>query len=84
MAGPLEARVQRLFRSGGSAYTHGLCLPDSNSNVVSSRPGDVTQLLLAWNKGDRDALEELIPVVYAELRRIARRYFRHERPDHTL
>jgi RNA polymerase sigma factor (TIGR02999 family) len=44
----------------------------------------VTRLLVAWSKGDRDALEDLIPVVYAELRRIAARYFRHERPGHTL
>jgi RNA polymerase sigma factor (TIGR02999 family) len=41
-------------------------------------------LLLAWTNGDRDALEDLIPVVYGELRRIAVRYFRHERPDQTL
>jgi RNA polymerase sigma-70 factor (ECF subfamily) len=44
----------------------------------------VTRLLVAWSKGDRDALEDLIPVVYGELRRIAGRYFRHERPGHTL
>ena len=51
---------------------------------MSSPPGDVTRLLVAWSKGDRDALEDLIPVVYGELRRIAGRYFRHERPGHTL
>ena len=51
---------------------------------MSSPPGDVTRLLLAWSNGDRDALEGLIPVVYWELRRIAARYFRHERPDQTL
>ena len=51
---------------------------------MSSNPGDVTQLLLAWSKGDRDALEGLIPVVYGELRRIATRYLRHERVGHTL
>ena len=51
---------------------------------MSSPPTPVTQLLLAWSKGDRDALEDLLPVVYAELRRIAGRYLRHERPDHTL
>jgi RNA polymerase sigma factor (TIGR02999 family) len=47
-------------------------------------PGDVTRLLLTWSNGNREALEELLPVVYSELRRIAARYFRHERPDHTL
>ena len=41
-------------------------------------------MLLAWTNGDRDALEDLVPVVYGELRRIAARYFNHERPDHTL
>ena len=51
---------------------------------MSSPPGDVTRLLLAWSNGDRDALEGLIPVVYGELRRIADRYFCHERPGHTL
>ena len=47
-------------------------------------PGDVTLLLLAWSNGSREALNDLLPVVYQELRRIAARYFRHERPDHTL
>ena len=51
---------------------------------MSSHPGDVTQLLLAWSNGDRDALEDLLPVVYGELRHIAARYFVHERPGHTL
>jgi RNA polymerase sigma factor (TIGR02999 family) len=51
---------------------------------VSSPPGDVTRLLLAWSNGDRDALGDLIPVVYGELRRMAVRYFRHEQPDQTL
>lgn len=45
---------------------------------------EVTQLLLAWNQGDRTALERLIPMVHAELRRIARRYMRNERAGHTL
>ena len=45
---------------------------------MSSHPGDVTQLLLAWSNGDRDALEDLLPVVYGELRHIAARYFLHE------
>jgi len=51
---------------------------------MASPPGHVTQLLLAWGNGDRDALEGLVPVVYGELRRIAGRYLRHERPEHTL
>ncbi len=44
----------------------------------------VTRLLLAWAGGDEPALEQLIPLVHGELRRLARRHMRHERPDHTL
>jgi RNA polymerase sigma factor (TIGR02999 family) len=47
-------------------------------------PADVTQLLLAWSQGDEGALEKLVPLVYAELRRLAHRYMRQERPGHTL
>ena len=45
---------------------------------------DLTQLLLAWNNGDRAALDRLMPLVYDELRRLARRYMRQEDPAHTL
>ena len=45
---------------------------------------DVTQILQAWSNGDRRALEELIPIVYEELRSQAAGYLRRERPDHTL
>jgi len=47
-------------------------------------PGDVTQLLIEWRNGDRDSLDRLIPLVYDELRLIAGRFLRHERPSHTL
>jgi RNA polymerase sigma factor (TIGR02999 family) len=46
--------------------------------------GEVTGLLLAWNEGDRGAVERLMPLVYAELRKIAERQFRRERAGHTL
>ena len=45
---------------------------------------EVTQLLLAWNRGDQSALEKLIPLVHDELHRLARRYMRRERAGHTL
>ncbi|MCH9649479.1 MAG: sigma-70 family RNA polymerase sigma factor [Deltaproteobacteria bacterium] len=45
---------------------------------------DVTELLDRWGTGDRDALEALIPLVYEELRAVARRRLRSERPGHTL
>ena len=47
-------------------------------------PGDVTALLGEWSRGSRTALTELLPVVYAELRRVAARQLRNERADHTL
>ena len=46
--------------------------------------GDVTELLARWNRGDGDALKELVAVVHAELRRLAGSLLRHERRDHTL
>jgi RNA polymerase sigma factor (TIGR02999 family) len=45
---------------------------------------NVTRLLREWSRGDTGALEKLLPVVYAELRRVARRQLRRERIDHTL
>ena len=45
---------------------------------------DVTQLLKAMANGDEKAAENLLPLVYAELHRLARSYMRRERPDHTL
>jgi RNA polymerase sigma factor (TIGR02999 family) len=44
----------------------------------------VTQLLVAWSQGDEGALETLTPLVYDELRRLARSYMRRERAGHTL
>jgi RNA polymerase sigma factor (TIGR02999 family) len=44
----------------------------------------VTALLTDWNRGDHAALDQLLPLVYGELRRIAARQLRRERPDHTL
>src|SRR5215211_5013947 len=47
-------------------------------------PQEVTQLLADWAKGDRSALDKLLPLVHAELRRIAQRQMNQERPGHTL
>ena len=44
----------------------------------------VTDLLVNWGKGDKEALNNLIPLVYDELHKLASRYRRRERPDHTL
>jgi RNA polymerase sigma-70 factor, ECF subfamily len=45
---------------------------------------EVTQLLIEWGNGNQAALEELMPLVYDELRRLAHRYMERERPGHTL
>ena len=44
----------------------------------------VTRLLLKWTEGDKQALEDLLPLVYDELRRLAKSYLHRERPGHTL
>jgi RNA polymerase sigma factor (TIGR02999 family) len=49
-----------------------------------TRPADVTALLVAWGRGDKAAHEELIAVVYDELRRMARRRLKGEPADHSL
>jgi RNA polymerase sigma factor (TIGR02999 family) len=51
---------------------------------VSTSAQSVTQLLVEWSHGDQDALERLTPLVYGELRRLARRHLSRERSDHTL
>jgi RNA polymerase sigma factor (TIGR02999 family) len=53
-------------------------------SLSNSQPHDVTALLLSWSDGDRDAPAKLMPLVYDELRRLARDHLRRERPDHTL
>ena len=52
-------------------------MPDSTATPV-------TELLVRWRSGDRDALQSLMPLVYDEMRRLAHRYLRRERPGHTL
>ena len=47
-------------------------------------PGDITQLLIELRAGKKEAESKLIPLVYAELRRLAAHYLRGERPGHTL
>jgi RNA polymerase sigma-70 factor (ECF subfamily) len=60
---------------------------EQNLNGMAKTPssaGEVTRLLQAWSQGDREALENLIPLVYSSLHRMAERHFRRERPGHTL
>jgi RNA polymerase sigma factor (TIGR02999 family) len=52
--------------------------------VSTTSPQDVTLILKNWQEGDSDAAERLMPLVYEELRRLARNYLQRERADHTL
>jgi RNA polymerase sigma factor (TIGR02999 family) len=56
----------------------------STPSPNETQPTEVTRLLAAYNGGDRDALEQLLPLVYNELRKLAGSYLRRERADHTL
>ena len=47
-------------------------------------PASITRLLTKWCNGDQAALNELLPQIYGELRRLAKYYLRQERPGHTL
>jgi RNA polymerase sigma factor (TIGR02999 family) len=51
---------------------------------MTPAPADITELLMAWGRGDQVALEGLMPVVYEELRRLAHRHLRREHEGHTL
>ena len=61
-------------------------MEDFSDNFSNSKKpaGEVTELLVKWSEGDADALDQLLPIVYAELRRIADAYLRRERSGHTL
>jgi RNA polymerase sigma factor (TIGR02999 family) len=54
--------------------------------MVDNAPGnaDITQLLIAWSDGRREALDDLMPIVYADLRRVAAGYMRREAAGHAL
>jgi len=57
----------------------------TDKTQMTSVPRDeITLLLHRWGNGDREALDRLVPVVYRELRQLARHYMDNERPDHTL
>src|SRR5918995_4890488 len=51
---------------------------------MTESPNELTQLLVAWGNGDQAALDQLMPLVYSELHRLAHRHIKKERPGHTL
>jgi len=62
----------------------GAFLKRGKETMPMPSPKNLTKLLVDWRNGDQEALNTLIPLVYEELHRVARRYLRHERPNHTL
>jgi RNA polymerase sigma factor (TIGR02999 family) len=62
----------------------GKFMSDDHSERKSSPRGDVSSLLRAWSDGDQQALQKLTPIVYDELRRLARYYMSAERTGHSL
>ena len=58
--------------------------PTVRGIVAGTQSQEITELLLAWSRGERAALEKLVPRVHAELRRVAHRYMARERTGHTL
>jgi RNA polymerase sigma factor (TIGR02999 family) len=52
--------------------------------MLEDQSGQVTELLRHWTEGNENALAELLPLVYKELRRLAHYHLQRERPDHTL
>jgi hypothetical protein len=53
-------------------------------NMTGLSSKSVSQLLVKWKGGDQEALRDLVPLVYKELRRLARHYLQGENPGHTL
>ena len=51
---------------------------------MTPSPKSITQLLIEWRDGDEKALDKLMPLVYQELKRLAHRYMRRERPGHSF
>ncbi len=59
-------------------------MADGRIQVAAAKDKDVTGLLIEWQGGNQEALNQLMPLVYDELHELARRQLRRERPTHTL
>jgi RNA polymerase sigma factor (TIGR02999 family) len=62
--------------------SHSLINSEGSKDMPAQK--DVTQLLVDWSGGNQEAMDQLLPLVYDELRRLANHYLAQERPDHTL
>jgi RNA polymerase sigma factor (TIGR02999 family) len=59
-------------------------IPRKRDAAMQTRSADITGLLAIWREGDRGALERLLPLIHAELHRLARRHLGRERNNHTM
>ncbi len=82
--------VQVTYGSPDQSDTSNTSLIDRNSAVLyftkqpmNAATDEFTQLLVDWRNGNQSAIDKLMPMVYSELRRLAHKYMRRERPDHT-
>src|SRR4029434_2480781 len=80
--GSRPGRASQRYTSAPSAYRRRH--PTGKTVMSPNSDSGPTELLRAWSQGDGSALDRLVPLVYEELHRLARRYIRQERPDHTL
>src|SRR5437773_8983109 len=84
---PATEDENRCFVGGFGIWSRNPATNDArhpSEDQMAPAAGDVTQLLADVQNGRRDAAPQLIPLVYEELRRLAHRQMRRERPDHTL
>lgn len=75
----LSALYQRQYSEGDDILGH-----TSMSAAGTPSPQLVTQLLIEWGNGNQAALEQLMPLVYGELHRMAKRHMGQQKPNHTL
>ena len=62
----------------------GVLMLSIHTGFMESSRSEITELLQLWSDGHKDALDRLVPQIYAELKRLASSYLRRERRDHTL
>jgi RNA polymerase sigma factor (TIGR02999 family) len=81
----LEHPFTRLTTLATRGFPSAVCFPATwGGHKVPADRESVTRLLREWNSGNKTALDELMPVVYDQLHRLASNCLRSERPDHTL
>lgn len=81
----LNPRVGSVVPSGSRLYSDRRENdPGGDIEVRDSPTSDVTLRLNAWRRGDQQALDEVMPLIYGELKRLASSYMKGERPEHTL